>query len=74
MRRIPAPRIEYSATVGTIHLKMAVEDMTGQDKVQLLQHLMELLGINERFRNEPDATDRAQAIITEQGNEHWSLR
>lgn len=54
-----------------IHLGTDICNLSGRDKVALFQALMEDLGITERLSAEPDATLRAQEIITEQWEKHW---
>lgn len=63
---------EYSSIGRTLHLRARVADLSGQEKVNLFQFLLEELGILQRFQREPDETARAQEIIAEQWHVHWS--
>lgn len=61
----------FSSIGGRLHLSASLSDMSGRDKVQLFQALMEQLGITQRLHEEPDQTARAQEILVEQWNKHW---
>lgn len=60
------------STIGrefTVRVKLA--ELSGRDRVELFRELMDALGITDRMNAEPNATARAQEIITEQWTAHW---
>ena len=63
--------ISYDVIGNKINLRVSIGDMTERDKVDLCQHLLEDLGILERFRQQSDETYTAQLIMVEQFQLAW---
>jgi hypothetical protein len=70
MQPVPA-KIHFENIGNTIQLRMNVADLSSRDKIALFQWLLEDLGINERFHENPDETAFAQRLIVEQWDKHW---
>lgn len=64
-------RIEFDIVSGRIIQQTDISALSGADKVQLFEALLKHLGIADRFASEPEATERAQKIMTEQFDAHW---
>ena len=64
-------RVEFSSICPTITVRVGINHLSNRDKVELFRFLMEDLGISNRVHDEPDATARAQEIITEQWTKFW---
>lgn len=66
--------LQYDTIGRKIVTRIPIEQLSGRDKVNLFQHLMEDLGIAQRFSDKPDETGEAQKIMTEQWDIHWNAK
>jgi hypothetical protein len=66
--------VQFSSICPSINVRVGINHLSSRDKVELFRFLLEDLGIANRLHDEPDATARAQEIITEQWTKHWDAK
>lgn len=64
--------MDYDSISKTVVQRTKVMTLSGRDKVNLFNDLMDDLGITARLQAEPDATTRFQEIWKEQIDRNWA--
>ena len=65
------PTLHYDNIGSKISMSMSVDSLSSRDKVILLNHLMDVLGITDRCYEEMEGTKRFREIWQEQADLHW---
>ena len=61
----------FTTIVPGFTIRLGVNHLSSRDKAELFRFLLDDLGITARLLAEPEATLRAQEILTEQWDAHW---
>ena len=61
----------FTTIVPGFTIRLGVNHLSSRDKAELFRFLLDDLGITAKLTAEPEATARAQEIITEQWDAHW---
>ena len=64
-------KLEYGSIGASFTFRASLRDLSGREQVDLCRQLMEQLGILDAFSAEPDATARAQVLVTEAWQRAW---
>lgn len=67
-------RAEFNDTTKKLVFATSLGNLSGRDQVNLYSALSDILGITAGMRAEPNATARAQEIISEQFEKHWGKK